>query len=282
MTPIIQAPRILVAYVPVVHKGIIEWVTREKAPILVLGQEFINEFPQLKHDLRAVSPWYVVKMLKSLDFQSAILDAAMLESFKERSSSAIFVLPDDAVMREFADRYLEQMKCEHQSVFIRWDKVNTTSDNEVESDRLVTREQFAKEIMSNCHERAESSPDWWRQIGAAAVQNKLVLVYGINQMRPTDYSAEIDGDIRQCFGFGERVEICGPIHAEAMVIASAARFGIPLEGVDFYCTTFPCPQCARLLEGARIRRLIYQTGYSVCDAHDILRKAGIEVIKLEM
>jgi dCMP deaminase len=269
-----------VAYVPVVHKGIIEWVKREKAPILVLGQLFIDEFPQLKHDLRAVSPELIVEMLKSLGFQAGLLDLAILKSFKVFNRSATFVVPNDEVMLKFANRYLEGFKCEHQRVFIRWDKVNTTSDNEVNPNRLITSEQFTREIMSQCQARAELSSDWWRQIGAAAVRDGQVLVYGINQMRPTDYSAEIDGDIRQCFGFGERVEICGTIHAEAMVIATAASRGVPLAGVDFFCTTFPCPLCARLLEFAKVRRVIYEVGYSVGDAHDILQKAGIEVVKL--
>jgi len=192
----------------------------------------------------------------------------------------IFVLPTDEVMSQFADRYLTGLPVEYRQTFIRWDRVNTTSENEVVPDRLVTSEQLAKDIMGHCYQQAELSSDWWRQIGAAVVRDGQVLLYGVNRMRPTDYAPYIDGDIRGCFTWGERLEICGTIHAEAAVIATAAGRGITLAGADFYCTTFPCPGCARLLEAARVGRVIYSVGYSICDAFDILRLAGIEVVKL--
>ncbi|MFA6416099.1 MAG: deaminase [Candidatus Paceibacterota bacterium] len=279
MTPVILAQRVLVAYVPVVHSAIIEWAKRENSPILVLCQEFIGEFPQLKHDLRAVSPELVVDMLKSLGFQASLLDFQALVALKMMSKPT-FVLPTDEVMQQFAERYLVGQKVEHQRVFIRWDKINTTSENEVYPDRSVTSEQLAKDIMGLCYEHAKLSSDWWRQVGAAAVRDGQVLLYGVNRMKPTDYAPYLDGDIRGCFGFGERLDICGTLHAEAAVVAGAAARGLSLDGTDFYCTTFPCPQCARLLEAARVRRVIYDEGYSVCDTFDILKTAGVEIIKL--
>jgi dCMP deaminase len=189
------------------------------------------------------------------------------------------ILPYDEVMIEFAKKHLSDCQVEFRKVFIRWNKINTTSDEEVPAGTVVTSDQFAREIMNQCHEIAQLSSDWWRQVGAVAVRDGKPLMWGLNRQQPTDYSQGIDGDIRLNFGFGERVEICGPIHAEGEVIASAARVGLALAGADLYCTTFPCPACARLIAKSGVLRVIYQTGYSVCDAWDILKQVGVEVVK---
>ncbi|MFA5319448.1 MAG: deaminase [Candidatus Paceibacterota bacterium] len=271
--------KVFVAYVPVVHHGLLKVVRAEAVPVWVMGEEFIAEFPELKHDLRAVKPTEAVTMLSALGISARLLHRDDLSALVDLVRP-VFVLPTDEVMNQFAERYLTGLPIEYRRTFIRWDRVNTTSENEVVPDRLVTSGQLTRDIMRCCYEQAELSSDWWRQIGAAVVRDGQVLLYGVNRMRPTDYAPYLDGDIRGCFTWGERLEICGTIHAEAAVIATAAGRGIALAGADFYCTTFPCPGCARLLEAAKIGRVIYDVGYSVCDAFDILRKAGIEVVKL--
>ena len=183
-------------------------------------------------------------------------------------------------MRQFVEDHLSYLKVEYRADFIRLDKVNVTSDNEVQPDVIMISDHFAKRVMEACRFEATFSADWWRQVGAAAVCDDKILLSGINRMLPSDQSPYIDGDIRGCFGFGEHLEICGTIHAEAAVIAKAAKEGVSLAGVDFYCTTFPCPMCARLLAEAGIGQLIYDVGYSVSDAFHIFRAAGVKVAKL--
>ena len=68
------------------------------------------------------------------------------------------------------------------------------------------------------------------------------------------------------------------MHAEAAVVAGAARDGISLAGADLYTTTFPCPACARLAAGAGFRRCFFAGGYSVLDGEEVLRAAGVRLI----
>jgi len=270
---------VLLSYVPVVHAGIIQWVKQSgMLPLYVLDESFIAEFPQLKHDLRAVKPDQATKMLRSLGCLSEVLNRDWLKQLQKEEVT--FILPHDEVMIQFACKYLADCRLEYRRVFIRWDKINTTSEEDPSVDRMVLRDQLSREIMDRCRVEAQLSSDWWRQVGAMAIFDGQVPLMGVNRLKPTDYSADIDGDIRGCFGFGERVEICGPIHAEAMVVAKAAAKGIALAGADFYTTTFPCPMCARLLVQAGVKRVIYETGYSVCDANEILNGAGVEIVKL--
>lgn len=276
-----RVTKAIIAYVPVVHRKLIEVVGEESCPVLVLGKNYIDEFPQLKHDLRAVWPHEAVAMLRGLGFVAGILTPTQLSNLLSHPEICL-VLPRDEVMMKFAELHLSGMAVKFCNFFVRWDKINTTSENAVGADRAVTCAEFSCGVIKGCREKALLSSDWWRQVGAAVVKDGKVLLWGTNRHLPTDYSPYIDGDIRQCFSFGERLEICGAIHAEGAVIGEAARLGVSLEGCDFYVTTFPCPTCARLITQAGVRRVFYDQGYSVSDAHDILRNKGIEIVKVEM
>ncbi|HLN18769.1 MAG TPA: deaminase, partial [Patescibacteria group bacterium] len=58
----------------------------------------------------------------------------------------------------------------------------------------------------------------------------------------------------------------------------AAKDGISLNNTNLYVTTFPCPTCAKLIAEAGIKKVYYESGYSLSDAEDILKNAGIEII----
>lgn len=73
----------------------------------------------------------------------------------------------------------------------------------------------------------------------------------------------------------------GPIlHAEMAAVCTSARRGTAIGGATMYTTTYPCHECARLIIGAGIRRLVYVDPYpksqvpamfepEVTDEHDV-------------
>ncbi len=270
-----------ISYVPVIHRSLLDFFRAQEAPVLVLGSDLIAEYPQLEHDLRAVSSDEAVSMLTGLGLLARSISRDDLSDFLSMNDSTVFSLPQDEVMIDFANRYLVGRVCEFHQVFTRWHKINATSEEEVGIDRTISHQEFDRDIVIQCSNLAQLSSDWWRQVGAMAIRDGKVLATGVNRHLPTDYTPYIDGDIRQCFGFGECIDICGAIHAEAAVVAVAAKDGISLAGVDLYVTTFPCPSCARLISKTGVRRVFYRDGYSVCDANDILSGQGIEIIKVE-
>jgi len=97
---------------------------------------------------------------------------------------------------------------------------------------------------------------------------------------PTAHSLYINGDPRSNFNAGEQIEMCTAIHAEASLVARAAKIGIPLNGASVLVTTFPCPGCARLLVEAGIKKLYFIEGYSLLDSLEILKSSGVEVKRL--
>ncbi|MDO9455265.1 deaminase [Nocardioides sp.] len=51
------------------------------------------------------------------------------------------------------------------------------------------------------------------------------------------------------------------MHAEMAAICTAARRGTPIGGSDLFTTTYPCHECARLIIGAGIRRVVFIDPY---------------------
>jgi len=270
----------VVAYVPVVHRELLKFFHSQQALILVLGEDLIAEYSQLEHDLRAVRPDESVEMLTGLGFLARVISRDDILHFLS-ISSAVFVLPQDEVMTDFAERYLVGRTVEFHNIFTRWHKKNVTSEQEVNPNRMISLDDFDQEVMAVCIDEAQKSSDWWRQVGAVAVREGLILAMAFNKHLPTDFSSAIDGDIRQCFDFGERMEICGAIHAEAAVVSMMARSESSLLDADLYVSTFPCPMCARLIVPAGVRRLFYHEGYSVCDAFDILSAGKVEIVRVD-
>lgn len=70
------------------------------------------------------------------------------------------------------------------------------------------------------------------------------------------------------------------VHAEANGIAFAAKHGVSLKDADLYCTDTPCLSCAMLMVNTGATRVYYRREYRVQDGLNLLRKAGLRVVRL--
>lgn len=68
------------------------------------------------------------------------------------------------------------------------------------------------------------------------------------------------------------------VHAEANVIAFAARHGVTLKGATLYTTHAPCVSCARLIVNAGILSVHYASEYRSEKGLRLLRDNGVEVL----
>lgn len=266
----------LVCYVPALHAGYLKLFRRhEGAKIFVLGRSFIDAFPRLNRDLRALDPGEAVCVLEALGFNAVVLekgDEQSLESFNE------IVAPDEDVTRDFASKYLSDKEVSFESVFLRWDGVFANATQDVTPDRMISATELDAEVMRQAYREARKSADWWRQIGAVLVVKDRLSAFGHIRYFPSDLALDIFGTPRITVDFGERPDLYISMHAEADVIAQAARGAIPLEGASLYTTTFPCINCAFLIARSGIKRVYYAEGYSKLDAESILKSAGVEII----
>lgn len=71
----------------------------------------------------------------------------------------------------------------------------------------------------------------------------------------------INSPIARSAQFFDVIEYGRTLHAEMDAITSAARKGTSLRGSTLYCTTLPCHECARLIIGAGVKRVIFVEPY---------------------
>ena len=65
-------------------------------------------------------------------------------------------------------------------------------------------------------------------------------------------------------------------------ITKLARSNNNSDGATIYITASPCIECAKLIIQAGIRRVVYGENYRLSDGIDLLRRAGIEVIFMDV
>lgn len=274
-----KASKAVVAYVPALHAGYTALFEKyPKADLFILGKSLTALTPTLERDIRALTPKEAAQAVEALGFCRTVRVLEKAEVSKVLHEYKEVVLPDEDVSRNFAKVYLKKQKVSFVSVFLRWDKLISTAELAVAPDRVVSGRAADLRYLREAAKEAVKSPDWWRQVGAVLVKGKKLALRSYNRHFPNNGETAIVGDPRSNFNAGEYPEIYLSIHAEADIIAQAAREGVALKGAELYATTFPCSNCARLIARSGIKRVYYAQGYSRLDAEDIFKTAGVEIV----
>ena len=121
-----------------------------------------------------------------------------------------------------------------------------------------------------------------RSVGAVVVKEKRVLSTGYNGAPMNVVHCRVTGCIREQMKIpsGERHELCRGIHAEQNAIIQAAYHGASIKDADLYCTNLPCSICAKMIINAGIRTIYYLSGYADAMSEEMLKEAGVDVLKL--
>ncbi|MCR5561131.1 MAG: CMP deaminase, partial [Bacteroidales bacterium] len=72
------------------------------------------------------------------------------------------------------------------------------------------------------------------------------------------------------------------LHAEANAITKVAQSGNSAAGATLYVTASPCMECSKLIIQSGIKRVVYSEEYRLDDGIKLLRRAGVEVEKLDV
>ena len=268
-------------YLPVIHAGYEAFLLRhsDAAEILLLGNGFTADYPSLAKDIRALPAARAAGYLRLASGAASIRVVEPGELAGAVNGNPL-VLPDEEVMRDIADRYGlgAGRRLVFDRTFLRWDRDWATAKVPVNFDGEITAAELPRELLGRAQALAGRSSDWWRQVGAVAARAGQVLGSAWNHHQPTEYAPYLNGDPRDAFERGIRADLSTAIHAEAALIAGAARDGTSLAGADLYTTTFPCPACARLIAAAGFARCFFAGQYSVLDGEQTLRARGISLI----
>lgn len=111
-----------------------------------------------------------------------------------------------------------------------------------------------------------------RQVGALLVKDKMIISDGYNGT-PSGFEnvCEDENGVTKPY----------VLHAEANAISKVAKSGNSSQGATLYVTASPCIECAKLIIQSGIKRVVYRDEYRLTDGVDLLRRAGIEVEKVD-
>lgn len=275
----------LLLYLPVLHAGYEAFLDRhpDAAEILLLGRGFAADHPVLAKEIRALAPERAAAYLACRPHPRPVrvVEPADLPG---ALTADTLVLPDEDVLRELAARH--DLAAGHHVVyertFLRWDRPWSAATRPVGYTGAVSAAEVDRRLLGLAAAAAGRSSDWWRQVGAVAARDGTVLATAYNRHHPTEYAPYLDGDPRNNYHRGERTDLSTALHAEAAIVARAARDGLPLAGADLYVSTFPCPGCARLVATAGFGRCYFAGPYSLLDGETVLRQAGVELFWVDL
>ena len=137
--------------------------------------------------------------------------------------------------------------------------------------------------MSICDLVATRSTCLRRQVGAILVKDNRILATGYNGA-PSGlrHCLEI-GCLREALKIpsGTRHELCRALHAEQNCLIQAAYHGVSVSGSVLYCTNLPCIICTKMLINAGIMEIFYRSGYPDELSEEMLKEAGVRLVRLE-
>lgn len=149
----------------------------------------------------------------------------------------------------------------------------------------MTRPSIDAVMMKTAHAWSERGTCSRLQVGAVAARYGRVIVTGYNGAvsgaAHCDHTCNCQhklGDLiphtAVCPAAGSCAE---SVHAEANVVAFAARLGLPLYDSTLYCTHAPCIACARLLVNAGVTDVVFAEYYKNGNGLQLLLESGVTV-----
>ena len=269
---------------PVLHRGYLQLFAdyADVKDVLIFGTDLLQRVYYIRKDLRALQPEEQVAVLEGLElFDSVtILSTSALDDI-DRGDIEL-VMPDEDISRAIGDS-LKHAESSYFPVFLRWDRSSVENVDVEAQDQEITEEEFHQQVMRDALKRAQTSSDIWRRVGAVLIAKDSTKLGPLaNNGEPTNHSPWMEGDPRNIFNRGVGIEMSLFMHAEAGLIAEAARRGVNTSGASIYVSTFPCPACAKLIAHSGIKTCYYKDGYAVLDGADVMKEYGVELIKVNV
>lgn len=130
-----------------------------------------------------------------------------------------------------------------------------------------------KRYMRMAYIWAENSYCQRRKVGALLVKDKMIISDGYNGT-PSGFEniCEDENNVTKPY----------VLHAEANAITKVARSNNSSEGATLYVTASPCIECAKLIIQSGISRVVYSDSYRLSDGIELLKRAGIEVVAVNV
>lgn len=133
--------------------------------------------------------------------------------------------------------------------------------------------QYDRRYLEMANIWAQNSYCKRRQVGALIVKEKMIISDG--------YNGTPSGFENVCEDENYRTKPY-VLHAEANAITKVAKSNNSSDNSTLYVTCSPCMECAKLIIQAGIRRVVYDDSYHSEDGIELLKRAGIEILKINL
>lgn len=279
--------RIVLLYMPVVHKGYVDFLNTysdKDTACYLLGKEALSLLDDsvayvLKKDyaIRALDEDDVRRIVDSYGLFSStkILDP------KDLPDADIVICPDEDVTRSAARVfYPAAQHLFDDSLRLRYDRKGVARVDPIPEGVVISSKETHRRFVSKASEEALKSYDWWLQVGAAAVKDGELLFVAFNKAMPDATTHLTLGDPRSIYSRGENTDDTLVLHAERDIVSQAAYHGVSLKGAEVYVTHFPCVPCASGLARAGIARLYFKEGYSRLESVSVLEKYNVGIVRV--
>ena len=120
---------------------------------------------------------------------------------------------------------------------------------------------------------AENSYCIRRQVGALLVKDKMIISDG--------YNGTPSGFENNCEDENDKTKPY-VLHAEANAITKVAKSNNSSDGATLYVTSSPCLECSKLIIQAGIRRVVFSEAYRMNDGVELLLRAGVDIVRVEL
>ena len=285
--------KILVLYMPVLHKGYLELIAQvEPRMIGLLSLDVLQSLPE---SLSYIAKKDIVRALPTADMRAAlaalyppneiaVLEFGQYELLQLGREQEIF-MPDEDISTAVAEKYCGGVQrvtlVAPPAPRLRYNRNTVEEKKLLVPGRRTTITDLDREMMTEAAEAARRSPDWWRQVGGVLVLKDGRRIVAYNEHQPHEQIAATFGDPRSMFKSGVRTDLTFGDHAEHVAVGEAARQGISTADSSLYLTTFPCLACARLVVRAGVKRLFYRDpSYGLLDADQYLRMKEVELVEV--
>lgn len=111
-----------------------------------------------------------------------------------------------------------------------------------------------------------------KKVGALIVKDNMIISDGYNGT-PSGFENNCEDE--------NNITKWHVLHAEANAISKVASSTQNSKGATLYVTLSPCKECSKLIYQAGIKRVVYAQEYSDTSGLQMLKKAGVEVQKIE-
>ena len=112
-----------------------------------------------------------------------------------------------------------------------------------------------------------------RQVGALIVKDKMIISDGYNGT-PSGFENVCEDEDNKTKPY--------VLHAEANAITKVAKSNNSSDGATLYVTASPCLECSKLIIQAGIKRVVFTEKYRLEDGLNLLKRANIEVVRVEI